>query len=99
MIESMSDPREGADPSNRLVDLPAQSPSAGPLWRNRDYVLLWGGQVVSAIGSRVSMVAFPLLLLYLTCSPGAGRSTFSTRVSGSPRLPPATDILEMRTRP
>jgi MFS family permease len=45
--------------------LPAPPPS---LWRNRDYLLLWGGQIVSAVGSRVSLVALPLLLVYLTHS-------------------------------
>jgi MFS family permease len=72
MLESTSDPLHGADPSHVAVDPPAELPSATPvvpLWRNRDYVLLWGGQVVSAAGSRVSLVAFPLLLLSLTGSP------------------------------
>lgn len=45
------------------------NPSPIPLWRNRDYLLLWGGQVVSAIGTQVSDFAFPLLLLALTKSP------------------------------
>ena len=40
-----------------------------PLRRNRDFMLLWSGQVVSALGSRVSSVAFPLLVLALTGSP------------------------------
>ncbi|HXX77397.1 MAG TPA: MFS transporter, partial [Ktedonobacteraceae bacterium] len=40
-----------------------------PLWRNRDYILLWSGQMISAAGSRVSMLAFPLLVLALTHSP------------------------------
>ncbi|HXZ04318.1 MAG TPA: MFS transporter [Ktedonobacteraceae bacterium] len=40
-----------------------------PLWRNRDYVLLWGGQMISALGSRVSLLAFPLFVLALTHSP------------------------------
>jgi predicted MFS family arabinose efflux permease len=39
------------------------------LWRNRDYMLLWSGQLVSSIGTRVSMLAFPLLVLALTHSP------------------------------
>ncbi len=39
------------------------------LWRNRDYMLLWGGQMISSIGTRVSMLAFPLLVLALTHSP------------------------------
>jgi len=42
-------------------------------WRNRDYVLLLGGQSVSALGSYISGVAYPLLALALTGSPaGAG---------------------------
>lgn len=40
-----------------------------PLWRNRDYMLLWGGQTVSSVGTQVSMVAFPFLVLALTGSP------------------------------
>lgn len=36
--------------------------------RNRDFMLLWSGQVVSRIGSRVSTFAFPLLTLTLTHS-------------------------------
>src|SRR5258708_1350164 len=39
------------------------------LWRNRDYVLLWSGQMVSSIGTQVSMLAFPLLILAITHSP------------------------------
>jgi predicted MFS family arabinose efflux permease len=40
-----------------------------PLWRNRDYLLLWGGQIISTSGSQVSQLAFPLLILALTHSP------------------------------
>src|SRR6266516_5513548 len=39
------------------------------LWRNRDYVLLWSGQMISSVGTRVSMLAFPLLVLAITHSP------------------------------
>jgi MFS family permease len=39
------------------------------LWRNRDYLLLWSGQTISSIGSGVSELAFPLLVLALTHSP------------------------------
>jgi predicted MFS family arabinose efflux permease len=39
------------------------------LWRNRDFVLLWSGQVASTLGSRVSSLAFPLLALAMTHSP------------------------------
>src|SRR5579859_3326910 len=39
------------------------------LWHNRDFLLLWSGQVVSAIGSQVSLIAFPWLILAVTGSP------------------------------
>jgi MFS family permease len=40
-----------------------------PLWKNRDYLLLWSGQSVSILGSQVTQIAFPLLVLGLTGSP------------------------------
>jgi MFS family permease len=40
-----------------------------PLWRNRDFMLLWSGQVVSTIGVRVTSLAYPLLVLAVTGSP------------------------------
>jgi len=46
----------------------APSPS---LWRNRNFMLLWGGQVISTIGSSASHIVYPLLILALTDSPAA----------------------------
>lgn len=40
-----------------------------PLWRNHDFLLLMGGQAVSLVGSQVSLLAFPLLMLAITHSP------------------------------
>jgi MFS family permease len=40
-----------------------------PLWRNRDFIVLWSGQVVSTVGTRVTGIAFPLLVLAQTHSP------------------------------
>src|SRR5439155_17142568 len=52
---------------------PALAPPAplAPLWRNRDYMLLWSGQVVSTAGSTASGIVFPLLILAITNSPTA----------------------------
>jgi MFS family permease len=38
------------------------------LSRNRDFVLLWSGQALSSLGSQVSLVAYPLLVLAVTHS-------------------------------
>lgn len=40
-----------------------------PLLRNRDYMLLWSGQVVSTLGSAATSVVYPLLILAMTGSP------------------------------
>ena len=57
---------------------------AGPLWGNRDFLLLWSGQTASVLGSRASALAFPLLVLELTHSPArAGLVGF---VAGLPVL-------------
>ncbi|MFE9623618.1 MFS transporter [Streptomyces sp. NPDC006527] len=44
----------------------AEQPS---LWRNRDFVALWSGQVVSTLGAQISGTAMPLLVLATTGSP------------------------------
>ncbi|MGH3047445.1 MAG: MFS transporter [Gaiellaceae bacterium] len=44
-------------------------PTPVPLRRNRDFQLLWSGQAVSVLGSRMSSIAYPLLVLALTGSP------------------------------
>ena len=44
----------------------------GPsLWHNRDFMLLWGGQIASTLGSMACHVIYPLLILALTDSPTA----------------------------
>lgn len=48
------------------MTVPAAAPV--PLRRNRDFLVLWSGQVVSTVGSEVSQLAFPLLVLSLTGS-------------------------------
>ena len=49
------------------------------IWRNRDYMLLWGGQVVSTTGSMASYAVIPLLILALTDSPAAAGTAAALR--------------------
>jgi MFS family permease len=37
----------------------------GGLWRQRDFLLLWGGQTVSEMGSAVTQLALPLTAVVL----------------------------------
>jgi MFS family permease len=60
----------GVQPSRKIVcctDFMERKPT--PLSRNKDYMLLWSGQIVSAVGSETSLIALPLLVLALTNSP------------------------------
>ena len=50
-----------------MAEVPAPKPV--PLLRNRDYTLLWAGQLVSSVGGGVSGLTFPLLVLAITGSP------------------------------
>ncbi len=43
--------------------------AARPLWRSRDFLLLWSGQSISTLGTGVSRFALPLLVLALSHSP------------------------------
>jgi MFS family permease len=60
---------------------PAKLP---PLWRNRDYMLLWSGQTVSNFGSSMSGIVFPLLILAITKSPAV--AGFAAALNGIPYL-------------
>jgi predicted MFS family arabinose efflux permease len=59
----MTSRSEGSQPPPSAVDLPV------PLWRNRSYLLLVGGQAISEVGTQVSDLAYILLILALTHSP------------------------------
>ena len=54
-----------------LSDTPAGIAPARPtpLWRNWSFLILFSGQGVSTVGTQISQVAFPLLILALTHSP------------------------------
>jgi MFS family permease len=51
------------------VPMPEAASHPRSLWRNRDYLLLWSGQVISSVGTQVSGLAYPLLVLFFTGSP------------------------------
>jgi len=56
---------------NFLVAGVGQGQPARPsLWRNTDYIGWWTGNSISALGSSVSGIAYPLLVLYTTGSVG-----------------------------
>ena len=44
---------------------PKSPPAARSLWRHRDFLLLWGGQTVSDVGSAITTLALPLLAVTL----------------------------------
>ncbi len=52
---------------------------ARPLWRNVDFLLLWSGQTVSTLGTSISALALPLLVLALTHSPALAGLLAATR--------------------
>jgi hypothetical protein len=74
-----------------------------PLRRNRDFVLLQSGQLLSAAGSESTAIAYPLLVLALTQSP-AKAAFFGPAAAGALRsvvpavqLPDAAGVQQART--
>lgn len=63
----MADFIGASDEERALPIVPEQKNT--PLWCNRDYLLLWSGQLVSSIGTQVTQLALPILILALTGSP------------------------------
>ena len=62
-------PSPPVDASPAPMQTPGKPLRLAPLWHNRDYLLLWSGQLLSHIGTQISQLAFPLLVLALTFSP------------------------------
>ncbi|HEX6542567.1 MAG TPA: MFS transporter [Ktedonobacterales bacterium] len=60
----------GTDRATHTTRTPQATPATHkPLWRNRDFLFIAGGQAVSDAGTQISHLAFPLLLLLITGSP------------------------------
>lgn len=55
-----------------------------PLRRNRDFLYLWSGQAVSVLGSQMSRIAYPLLVLAITGS--AAKAGFASAAATLPYL-------------
>jgi predicted MFS family arabinose efflux permease len=51
-----------------------------PLWRQREYMLLWSGQVVTTLGAQASGIIYPLLILALTGSPAQASAASALRM-------------------
>jgi MFS family permease len=51
---------------------------------NRDYNLLWGGQVISELGSQISLFVFPLIVVSMTSSPA--QAGLAAAAGGGARL-------------
>jgi MFS family permease len=57
------------------------SPRPPSLWHNRDYLSWWAGETVNLLGTYISAVAFPLLVLFTTGSVlGAGTIAAAGRI-------------------
>jgi hypothetical protein len=70
-----------------------------PLRRNRDFLVLWSSQLVSTLGSQVSLVAFPLLVLATTGSPAkAGVVGFANTIPALLFYLPAGVLVDRRDR-
>ena len=52
-----------------ISEQPTSNQRSRSLWRNRDFLLLWSGQLISTAGTQVTSLALPLLILSLTNSP------------------------------
>jgi MFS family permease len=72
---------------------------AVPLHRNREFVLLWSGQTLSQLGSQISLVAYPLLVLAVTGSPAkAGVVGFARTVPVAVFALPAGVLVDRANR-
>lgn len=59
------------------------TPAGLPLWRNRDYAVLWTGQLVSALGTSMTNFVFPIVAFAITGSTTQAALVSTARFLGS----------------
>ena len=64
-INAINEITEGKESKESKDSKSVRPPS---LWRDRDYLSLWTGEAVSSLGTSMSTVAYPLLVLFATGS-------------------------------
>lgn len=57
-----------APAASASADASSSAGAAAPLWRNFDYAGWWISSLISSLGSSMSQIAYPLLMLYATGS-------------------------------
>jgi len=80
-VEESSDVA-GRGIAESLVDEPAEDEVLPPLGKNRNFLLLWAGAGVSILGSRISAIAYTLLVYWST-----GSATAASLVTFAALLP------------
>jgi MFS family permease len=55
--------------SPQMEAVPVQTDAPTPLFRNRNYNILWSSHFLSEFGSEITFIAFPLLILAVSGSP------------------------------
>lgn len=70
-----------------------RSPTGGALLANRNFTLLWVGDVLSQCGSQATSVAMPLLVLVLTGSPAKAGIVGFARSLAYPLTPVPAGVL------
>src|SRR6266568_5440966 len=53
----------GATTMSNMQQALSKQERSTPLWRNRKFLVLVSGQGISSVGSQISLLAFPLLML------------------------------------
>lgn len=72
---------------------PSRSRAGGALLANRNFTLLWTGDVLSGLGSQATAVAMPLLVLTLTHSPAKAGIVGLARALAYPLTPLPAGVL------